>query len=62
MVPGKCNSQEELSDRKSWIPRASVIATEALYFRQDYRCSFKSDPRWVISPREEKRLRPATKL
>ena len=41
---------------------ASVIAKEELYHRQDHRCSFKSDPQWVISLGEEKRPRPATKL
>ena len=55
MVSGKCNSQEEKSV-------ASFIANEALYYRQDQGCSFKSDPRWVVSPGEEKRPRPATKL
>ena len=43
MFPGKCNSQEQLSDRKS--SAASVIAKEAKNYRQDRRCSFKSDPR-----------------
>ena len=51
MVPGKCNSQEKLSDR-------SVIAKEAL----NYRASFKYDLLCVFSPGEEKRPRPTTKL
>ena len=38
------------------------MAKEALNYRQDRRSSFKSDPRWVVSPGEEKRPRLATKL
>ena len=41
---------------------ASVIAKEALNYRQDCHSSFKSDLRWVLSPGEEKRPPPATKL
>ena len=66
MVPGKSNSQEELSDCRSWIPR------QVLQLRRHCRYivqlpgaplySLKSDPWWVISQWEEKRPRPVTKL
>ena len=54
--PGEAVRPQELKSA------ASVIAKEALNYRQDRRSSFKSDPLWVVSPGEEKDLRPATKL
>ena len=42
MIPGKCNSQEKLSHRmQEQKSAASVIAREALNYRQDHRSSFK---------------------
>ena len=45
------NSQEKLSDRPQELKSgASVIAKKELNYRQNHRSSFKSDPRWVVSP------------
>ena len=54
--PGEVASLQKLNSP------ASVTAKEALSCRQDYRCSFKSDPRSVVRPGEANHPRPNTKL
>ena len=63
MGASQCNSHEGGVLRQQDLEyAASVTAKEALFYRQDYRKSFKSDLRCEVSLGEEKNLRHDTKL